>query len=67
MVSGNSSYTKNYEGETERRSSSAQIKSAWNNIKSSMKEHHQGLNAAYELYYGPYRVQPQAQSERRLS
>jgi len=65
MVSGNN--TKTYEAEPERRSSSAQIKSAWNNIKSTLKETHVGLNNAYEVYYGPSRVQPRTQSERRLS
>lgn len=74
MTSGTALYDAEYNGvgvepaESERRrSSTAQIKNAWHHVKESLKEHHQGLNAAYEVYYGPYRVPQQSGNERRMS
>jgi hypothetical protein len=74
MTSGTGLYNAEYNGvgvepaESERRRSSAtQIKNAWHHVKESLKEHHQGLNAAYEAYYGPYRVPQQSGNERRMS
>ena len=47
------------------RRASIKIKHLWSEIKDVLKETHEGLNQAYEVYYGPFRI-PQ-ESERRMS
>lgn len=53
------------EAGSQHRRASTEIKHFWTGFKEMMKETHQGLNQAYEVYYGPFRV-PQ-ENERRMS
>lgn len=55
----------NNEQASSHRRASIKIKHVWSEIKNVLKETHEGLNQAYEVYYGPFRI-PQ-ESERRMS
>ena len=51
--------------QSQHRRASVEIKHIWSEAKNLLKETHQGLNQAYECYYGPYRL-PQ-DNGRRMS
>jgi len=55
----------NEQASSHHRRASIKIKHLWSEIKDVLKETHEGLNQAYEVYYGPFRI-PQ-ESERRMS
>jgi hypothetical protein len=64
MVNGNTTFSKNNDQTgSQHRRASTEIKHLWAGFKDVLKETHQGLNQAYEVYYGPYRV-PQEHGRR---
>jgi len=66
MVHGNTTTNQNNDqASSQHRRASTEIKHFWSGLKDMLKETHQGLNQAYEVYYGPYRL-PQ-ESGRRMS